>query len=211
MWCLNYSKSNYFSFLLISLVISCNSKEPDKVYDHCFRPESSDTITYNPSESKVSLAWEGKPPTTLTKEEQDYVRASREWQSEQSTSGIKLEKRQIPEYKSPKDLPTYTPTLAEIEIYYRTLNERLNPTPKSKLPLFSGEYNPPRIADRVVIPSINSSNTNPSHVEVDGYSKSNGTYVVPHMRTAPNSTTSDNFSTSPNINPYTGEIGTHKY
>ena len=59
--------------------------------------------------------------------------------------------------------------------------------------------------------SFYSTNTNPNHVQVDGYYKSNGTYVEPHTRTAPNSTIRDNFSTSPNLNPYTGKIGTVKY
>ena len=43
---------------------------------------------------------------------------------------------------------------------------------------------------------------------VKGYYKSNGTYVQPHYRSSPNSTTSDNWSTSGNTNPYTGEKGT---
>jgi hypothetical protein len=59
--------------------------------------------------------------------------------------------------------------------------------------------------------SFYSTNTNPNHVQVDGYYKSNGTYVEPYVRTAPNSTIGDNFSTSPNLNPYTGTIGTIKY
>ncbi|MFV8379988.1 hypothetical protein [Flavobacterium sp. LB3R33] len=66
------------------------------------------------------------------------------------------------------------------------------------------------------VPSISSYpssfySTNPNHVQVDGYYKSNGTYVEPHVRTAPNNTIKDNFSTSPNLNPYTGSIGTIKY
>ncbi|TQD34035.1 hypothetical protein [Haloflavibacter putidus] len=56
-----------------------------------------------------------------------------------------------------------------------------------------------------------STNTNPNHVQVDGYYKSDGTYVESHMRTAPNNTIIDNFSTSPNLNPYTGKIGTIKF
>lgn len=44
--------------------------------------------------------------------------------------------------------------------------------------------------------------------QVDGYVKSNGTYVQPHVKTAPNSTTSDNFGTKGNYNPYTGKAGT---
>jgi len=49
--------------------------------------------------------------------------------------------------------------------------------------------------------------TNPRHVQVNGYYKSNGTYVQPHHRTSPNNTNTDNFSTKPNINPYTGQMG----
>ena len=43
---------------------------------------------------------------------------------------------------------------------------------------------------------------------VKGYYKSNGTYVEGHYRTVANNTVNDNFSTFPNVNPYTGEIGT---
>ncbi|WP_152975568.1 SH3 domain-containing protein [Lacinutrix himadriensis] len=49
--------------------------------------------------------------------------------------------------------------------------------------------------------------TNSNHVYVSGYYKSNGTYVQPHYRTAPNRTNRDNFSTRGNTNPYTGEKG----
>ncbi len=49
---------------------------------------------------------------------------------------------------------------------------------------------------------------NPNHVYVNGYTRSNGTYVQPHYRTAPNYTINDNFSTYPNVNPYTGKVGT---
>jgi len=37
---------------------------------------------------------------------------------------------------------------------------------------------------------------------------SNGNYVAPYYRTAPNSTINDNYSTVGNVNPYTGEAGT---
>jgi len=49
--------------------------------------------------------------------------------------------------------------------------------------------------------------TNPHHVKVSGYYRSNGTYVQPYFRTAPNSTNRDNFSTKGNTNPYTGKPG----
>lgn len=55
---------------------------------------------------------------------------------------------------------------------------------------------------------IKSSNANSDDVRVGSYTKSDGTYVGSHMRTAPNQTESDNYSTSPNVNPYTGKVGT---
>jgi len=42
---------------------------------------------------------------------------------------------------------------------------------------------------------------------VDGYTKSNGTYVEGHYRSSPNDTVSDNYSTEGNVNPYTDEEG----
>ena len=42
---------------------------------------------------------------------------------------------------------------------------------------------------------------------VSGYSRSNGTYVQPYVRTMPNFTNWDNFSTKGNYNPYTGSTG----
>lgn len=38
--------------------------------------------------------------------------------------------------------------------------------------------------------------------------RSDGTFVQGHVRSAPNSTSSDNFSTRGNVNPYTGQAGT---
>lgn len=48
---------------------------------------------------------------------------------------------------------------------------------------------------------------NPEHHWVDGYFKSDGTYVEGHYRTNPNYTVKDNYSTFPNVNPYTGVQG----
>jgi len=42
---------------------------------------------------------------------------------------------------------------------------------------------------------------------VNGYYRSNGTYVAPHYRTEANNTRSDNYSTQGNVNPYTGQPG----
>lgn len=47
-----------------------------------------------------------------------------------------------------------------------------------------------------------------AQVHVNGYTKKDGTYVVPHMRSSPNQTKLDNYSTRGNVNPYTGNQGT---
>lgn len=44
-------------------------------------------------------------------------------------------------------------------------------------------------------------------VYVQGYQRDNGTYVQPYYRTAPDSTTLNNYSTQGNTNPYTGKSG----
>jgi hypothetical protein len=43
---------------------------------------------------------------------------------------------------------------------------------------------------------------------VNGYTKSNGTYVQPHYRSGADSTNINNYSTKGNTNPYTGTQGT---
>ena len=45
-------------------------------------------------------------------------------------------------------------------------------------------------------------------VYVNGYYKSNGTYVQPHFRSAPDGNLNNNWSTRGNVNPYTGKLGT---
>ena len=45
-------------------------------------------------------------------------------------------------------------------------------------------------------------------VQVQGYYRNNGTYVQPHHRSSPDSSKFNNYSTSGNINPYTGQSGT---
>lgn len=44
---------------------------------------------------------------------------------------------------------------------------------------------------------------------VNGYTRSNGTYVEPYHRTAPDANPYNNYSTEGNYNPYTGQAG-HK-
>lgn len=44
-------------------------------------------------------------------------------------------------------------------------------------------------------------------VRVRGYYRSNGTYVAPHYRSDPDGSKWNNWSTSGNVNPYTGRRG----
>ena len=48
-------------------------------------------------------------------------------------------------------------------------------------------------------------------VAVKGYTKDNGTYVQPHYRSSPNEYKNDNWSTSGNSNPHTGQSGTNTH
>ncbi len=43
---------------------------------------------------------------------------------------------------------------------------------------------------------------------VKGHFKKNGQYVQPHRATNPTQTQRDNWSSKPNVNPYTGKPGT---
>jgi hypothetical protein len=47
-----------------------------------------------------------------------------------------------------------------------------------------------------------------SQVWVSGYTRSNGTYVSGHYRTAPDYTVNNNWTTQGNVNPHTGKAGT---
>ena len=47
-----------------------------------------------------------------------------------------------------------------------------------------------------------------AQTHVNGYYRTDGTYVQPHWRSSPNYTTYDNWSTRGNVNPYTGQVGT---
>lgn len=49
-----------------------------------------------------------------------------------------------------------------------------------------------------------------AETHVNGYYRSNGTYVAPHYRSSPDSSYNNNWSTSPNVNPHTGRVGTNE-
>lgn len=46
-----------------------------------------------------------------------------------------------------------------------------------------------------------------AQVNVQGYTRRDGTYVQPHQRTAPDSNPFNNYSAQGNVNPYTGQQG----
>jgi len=50
--------------------------------------------------------------------------------------------------------------------------------------------------------------SNPNSHSVDGYTRRDGVYVQPHQQTNPNNTQRDNYGTSGNYNPYSGQFGT---
>jgi hypothetical protein len=56
--------------------------------------------------------------------------------------------------------------------------------------------------------SIANAQSNPNDHYVNGYTRSNGTYVEPHYQTNPNNTTRDNYGTQGNYNPHNGTYGT---
>lgn len=52
------------------------------------------------------------------------------------------------------------------------------------------------------------SQVNPSNIYVPGYTRSDGTHINGYYKTTPNSSNRDNYTTKPNVNPYTGKAGT---
>ena len=75
--------------------------------------------------------------------------------------------------------------------------------PQSSYSVPRSTFNAPPVYDIISVPST----VNYSTLTVSGYSRSNGTYVDSYVRTMPNTTNWDNFSTSGNTNPYTGSTG----
>jgi len=56
-----------------------------------------------------------------------------------------------------------------------------------------------------------SSESQAADTYVRGYFRHSGTYVQPHFRSQPDGNFYNNYSTYPNVNPYTGHIGTHHF
>lgn len=66
------------------------------------------------------------------------------------------------------------------------------------------------IALAVTVASLTAAGAGIADTWVRGYYKSNGTYVQPHYRSTADGNFSNNWSTYPNVNPYTGRIGTRQ-
>jgi hypothetical protein len=49
---------------------------------------------------------------------------------------------------------------------------------------------------------------NAQDVYHEGYMRSDGTYVAPHFQSAPDHSSNDNWTASPNVDPHTGAQGT---
>lgn len=56
--------------------------------------------------------------------------------------------------------------------------------------------------------SFGSTSSRSSSVYVRGHTTKSGTYVPSHRRTYADSTQRNNWSSKPNVNPYTGKLGT---
>ena len=63
------------------------------------------------------------------------------------------------------------------------------------------------LAAALLAPSLLAPTTADASVYVDDYTRRDGTYVPGHHRSSPDSSTSNNWSSSGNTNPYTGERG----
>lgn len=59
-----------------------------------------------------------------------------------------------------------------------------------------------------LLAAFSSSSVTAADVYVSGYYKKDGTYVQPHYRSDPDSSTNNNWSTRGNVNPHTGKSGT---
>jgi hypothetical protein len=62
----------------------------------------------------------------------------------------------------------------------------------------------------IVATSAHAQSNSSAPTRVQGHVTKQGTYVPPHVRSAPNGTQRDNFSTQGNYNPYNGKTGTRE-
>lgn len=199
-------KNKIVYFLILSILfISCgneNHKRDNKgigqVNNHYnSNNQSNKTITY---ESNGSLNNPNYISSSNNQTKYDVDESIRNLEQENQRIYEKqmrdIEKMKVglndfnsPKYKELEDNKRLREIMAENDRITRELNSIGNFKP----------YERPYVPDRVVLPnSTNYSNdyvnpnVNPVKVDVSGYQKNNGTYVEPHIRTAPNDRLSDN-------------------
>lgn len=73
------------------------------------------------------------------------------------------------------------------------------------VPSYGSGYSTPRAP----APSYGTG-SNYNSANVQGYTRSNGTYVAPSSRSMPDNSINNNWSTKGNSNPYTGQQGTQR-
>ena len=95
---------------------------------------------------------------------------------------------------------------SELAAIARALNSYSSSSVTYNVPTVT--YSIPKVTYRVPKVTYNVPSTvNYNTTTVSDYTRSNGTYVQSHVRSMPNTTNWDNFSTKGNSNPFTGSTG----
>lgn len=63
----------------------------------------------------------------------------------------------------------------------------------------------------LVAPNYRASCAVAAQVQVDGHFRRDGTYVQPHVRSAPDNQRYNNYNAQGSVNPYSGERGTQRH
>lgn len=200
-------KKFFLLVLMVSLLSSCKKQDYVSTPDN----EYIDTLTLG---KEIEQEFKENPPQKFVETEISYPN-----ELDEPIKNIKEATEHANNY-SKAQIEKAEEAMRQVNESHRKMNEEyerskmLQSIPSSPE---INEYSPLPSYDREETKALRyvnsikekSSNNNSSDdVRVRSYIKSNGTYVEPHMRTAPNQTTYDNYSTSPNINPYTGKVGT---
>ncbi|WP_378103532.1 hypothetical protein [Chryseobacterium sp. sg2396] len=200
-------KKFFLLVLMVSLLSSCKKQDYVSTPDN----EYIDTLTLG---KEIEQEFKENPPQKFVETEISYPN-----ELDEPIKNIKEATEHANNY-SKAQIEKGEEAMRQVNESHRKMNEEyerskmLQSIPSSQE---INEYSPLPSYDREETKALRyvnsikekSSNNNSSDdVRVRSYIKSNGTYVEPHMRTAPNQTTYDNYSTSPNINPYTGKVGT---
>jgi len=190
-------RSSNLSIISVLAFLSCEKEHTDKHVNSVYAPLPVSNSSFNPvSSQKYSYSNNLDNPLKNIREATESANNYSQAQIKQGEDAM-----------------------AQINESHRKMNEdyeHFKMLQNAPLPLEINQYSPlPSydMEDTKALRYINSlkeksSYSNSDDVHVKSYIKSDGTYVESYIRTAPNETTEDNYSTSPNINPYTGQIGT---